>query len=102
MYSYIEPTGFDIDGFADDNQLMKRFLPRLQSYALGHSIQYCLNCILQWMNEYFLRLNQDKTKILVIAPPSIGKEIKIGGVFLNNTCVRFVDSAKKLRIHTRF
>ena len=96
LYSYIEPTGFDSDGFADDNQLMKRFLPRLQSYALGHSIQYCLNCILQWMNEYFLRLNQDKTKILVIATSSIGKEIKIGGVFLNNTCVRFVDSAKNL------
>ena len=95
LYRYMEPTGFEIDGFADDNQLMKHFLPRLQCYALGKSIQDCLSHILQWMNEYFLRLNQDKTKILVIAPPSIRKEIIIGGVFLNNTCIRFVDSAKK-------
>ena len=96
LYRYMEPTGFEIDGFADDNQLMKHFLPRLQCYALGKSIQDCLSHILQWMNEYFLRLNQDKTKILVIAPPSIRKEIIIGGVFLNNTCIRFVDSAKNL------
>ena len=27
LYKYIEPTGFDIDGYADDNQLLKRFLP---------------------------------------------------------------------------
>jgi len=98
LYKYIEPTGFDIDGYADDNQLLKRFLPVQQGYALADSIQHCLNCILQWMNEYFLRLNQEKTKILVIAPPSIRKQIKIGGVFLRNTCVRFVESAKDLGV----
>jgi hypothetical protein len=98
LYQYMEPTGFDIDGYADDNQLLKRFLPVQQGYALADSIQHCLNCILQWMNEYFLRLNQDKTKILVIAPPSIRLEIRIGGVFLGNTCVRFVDSAKDLGV----
>lgn len=94
----IEPTKFDIDGFADDNQLMKRFLPVLQSYALADSIQYCLNCIFQWMNEHFLRLNQDKTKIMVVAPPSLSKEIRIRGMFMNDTCIRFVESAKNLGV----
>ena len=73
LYRYLEPTKFDVDGFADDNQLVKRFLPAMQSYALGESIQSCLTSIFQWMNEYFLRLNPDKTKILVIAPPSVKK-----------------------------
>ena len=48
------------------------------------------------MNEHFLRLNQTKTKILVIAPPSIQKEICIRGVFIDGVCIRFVDSAKNL------
>ena len=94
----IEPTRFDIEGFADDHQLMKRFLPIMQCYALQDNIQYCLNSISQWMNGHFLRLNQDKTKILVIAPPLIKKEIKVEGVFLDANCIRFVESAKNLGV----
>ena len=63
-----------------------------------HSIQFCLNQISEWMNDHFLRLNQDKTKIIVIAPPSIKREVVIGGMFLNNQCIRFVDSAKNLGV----
>ena len=50
------------------------------------------------MNEYFLCLNQGKTKILVIAPPSIQPEIIIRGVFIQNVCIRFVKTAKNLGI----
>ena len=95
LYKYVEPTRFKIEGFADDHQLIKRFLPSLQSHALGDNIQYCLNMISQWMNDHFLCLNQDKTKILVIAPPCVKKEIIIGGMFLDDHCIRFVDSEKK-------
>ena len=98
LYKYVEPTRFKIEGFADDHQLIKRFLPSLQSHALGDNIQYCLNMISQWMNDHFLCLNQDKTKILVIAPPCVKKEIIIGGMFLDDHCIRFVDSAKNLGI----
>ena len=48
------------------------------------------------MNDHFLRLNPDKTKIIVIAPPSIKKDILVGGMFLNKECIRFVDNAKNL------
>ena len=41
------------------------------------------------MSEYFLRLNPDKTKIIVFAPPSIRKEIKIGGTFLDGQGIHF-------------
>ena len=50
------------------------------------------------MNDHFLRLNQAKTKILVIAPPSVKKEVVIGGMFLDKNCIRFVDSAKNLGV----
>ena len=98
LYKYVEPTKYTIEGFADDHQLIKQFLISLQVKALGVNIQDLLLHIGEWMNEYFLCLNQSKTKILVIAPPSLQPEIIIRGVFLENTCIRFVDSAKNLGI----
>ena len=98
LYKYIEPTNFQIEGFADDHQLIKQFLISLQVKALGVNIENLLHYIGAWMNEYFLCLNASKTKILVIAPPSLQPEIIIRGVFINNVCIRFVDSAKNLGV----
>ena len=98
LYKYVEPTGFTIEGFADDHQLIKQFMITFQRQALGESIQKLLQHIGEWMKEYFLCLNKSKTKILVLAPPSIQLEIVIGGVFLENVCIRFVTSAKNLGV----
>ena len=99
LYKYVEDTKFEIEGFADDHQLIKQFLISLQVKALGVDIQNLLLHIGTWMNEYFLCLNASKTKILVIAPPSIQPEIIIRGVFINyNVCIRFVESAKNLGV----
>ena len=98
LYKYVEPTKFTIEGFADDHQLIKRFMISMQVHALGDDIRNLMNCIATWMNEYFLCLNQGKTNILVIAPPSIHPEIIIRGVFIENVCIRFVDSAKNLGV----
>ena len=98
LYKYVEPTKFTIEGFADDHQLIKQFMITLQVKALGEDIQNLMRRIAVWMNEYFLCLNQGKTNILVIAPPSIQPEIIIRGVFIENTCIRFVTSAKNLGV----
>jgi exonuclease III len=98
LYKYVEPTKFSIEGFADDHQLIKQFMICLQQKALGEDIQNLLSHIAVWMNEYFLCLNQGKTKILVIAPPSVQPEIIIRGVFIQNVCIRFVKTAKNLGI----
>ena len=98
LYKYVEPTKFRIEGFADDHQLIKQFLIPLQRKALGKDIVDCLNHIGLWMNEYFLKLNPSKTKILVLAPPSVQPEIIIRGVLLNSECIRFVRCAKNLGV----
>ena len=98
LYRYVEPTKFSIEGFADDHQLFKQFMIGVQQKALGEDIQNLLSHIAIWMNEHFLCLNQGKTKILVIAPPSIQPEIVIRGVFIQNICIRFVKSAKNLGV----
>ena len=67
----MESTKFEIEGFADDHQLYKQFLVSMQSKALGEGINDCMKHIAIWMKSYFLCLNKTKTKILVLAPPSI-------------------------------
>ena len=42
LYKYVEATKFEIEGFADDHQLIKQFLISLQVKALGADIQNLL------------------------------------------------------------
>ena len=98
LYKHVSQTKFNIEGFADDHQLVKQFVVAMQPVALGHNIRDCLESTAAWMKEYFLCLNESKTKILVIAPPSIRKDICIDGVILAHSCIRFVESAKNLGV----
>ena len=95
---HMRATMFNIFGFADDHHLVKTFLPVLQVHALGTDIQHCFDEISIWMNEYFLCLNSNKTKILVIMPPSLSSSIIVRGTFINGDCVRFVHLAKNLGV----
>lgn len=98
LYKYVESTKFTIEGFADDHQLTKRIIIEMQEQALGEDIRNLMSHIALWMNEYFLCLNQGKTNILVMAPPSVQPEIIIRGVFIERACIRFVNSAKNLGV----
>ena len=98
LYPYIQALKYAIEGFADDHQLFKSFLPIFQTEVLGYDINECLLAISEWMNEYFLKLNKSKTKILVLGPPSVLSSIIIKGTFMDNGCVRFVNSAKNLGV----
>lgn len=91
-------TSFDVDGFADDHQLCQHFVATFQSDVLGGQINDCLRSVSSWMNTYFLKLNKSKTKILVLAPPSVLCNIRIHGTFLDEGCIRFVDCAKNLGV----
>jgi hypothetical protein len=98
LYPHIQALRFAIEGFADDHQLFKSFLPIFQTEVLGYGIEECLKAVAEWMNEYFLKLNQSKTKILVLGPPSVLSSIVIKGTFTGNSCIRFVSSAKNLGV----
>ena len=98
LYKFNVIRSFNIEGFADDNQLTKKFLVQLQVEALGDNIRNCIENISRWMHKHFLWLNADKTKILVIAPPKIQEQIVIRGVMFDNNCIRFVNSAKNLGV----
>ena len=89
---------FTVEGYADDHQLLKEFNVMFQFEILGEGIEKCFREIDDWMKEFFLKLNPSKTKIMIVAPPSIRQQILINGTFINGQCIRFVDCAKNLGV----
>ena len=66
---------------------------------LVEGIQKTFDVIENWMRENFLKLNSDKTQIMIVAPEGIQKDIMINGTFINGKCIRFVKSAKNLGVY---
>ena len=85
-----------VEGYADDNQLMKEFNIIFQVEALGEGIEETFKIIEKWMFDNYLKLNSGKTQIMVIAPEGILKYITINGTFISGNCIRFVECAKNL------
>ena len=94
----MQNVAYSAEGFADDHQLRKQFSLVCQVNALGENLNKAFWEIESWMNKFFLKLNSSKTKIIVVAPPSVQKDIIINGTFINGKCIRFVDCAKNLGV----
>ena len=94
----IQSIAYSVEGYADGHQISKQFSPMFQVATLGKNLNQCFQEISLWMNKHFLKLNSSKTKILVIAPPSVKNDIIINGTFIDNKCIRFVDCAKNLGV----
>ena len=75
-------SDFSVQGFADDHQLMTSFSVANQVYMLGENIRNVLFEVKQWMNTFFLQLNEKKTKVIVFAPKRLRKLININGMFI--------------------
>ena len=56
--------------YADDSQLYMAFEPRepMSRDEILQRIEACLNDIVSWMNKNFLKLNADKTEVIVFVP----------------------------------
>ena len=100
VYKYIESLGFSIKGFADDHQLYASFSPNLQFHYLGQKINDVLITMTKWMNSFYLKLNPNKTKIIVFGPNNIRNAIYIKGTFIDidNSCIRFNNVVKNLGV----
>ena len=88
-----------VEGYADDHQLLKGFNLVFQVEVLVEGIQKTFDVIENWMKENFLKLNSDKTQIMIVAPEGILEDILIKGTFINGKCIRFVKSAKNLGVY---
>ena len=95
----MEVVSVTVEGYADDNQLLKQFNLIFQVQVLGEGINQTFKVIEYWMKENFLKLNSSKTKIMIAAPERIKQDIIINGTFINGHCIRFVERAKILGVY---
>ena len=100
IYKHVERSGFSVKGFADDHQIYVSFTPNFQFHYLGQKINEVLNSVTKWTDSFFLKLNPNKTQIIVFGPKSVKDDINIKGTFidLDNSCIRFNNTVKNLGV----
>ena len=52
--------------------------------------------ITTWMNKQFLKINPDKTELLLLYPRELEDKVIIQGVILDDQCIRFSDQVKNV------
>ena len=105
--SYIQPLGKIISNttlsymlYADDSQLYISFKPNDPTSLCNviTAITSCVAHIRDWMSRHFLKLNDDKTEILVITTPALAHSVSISSLNLAGTEVQTVNSLRDLGI----
>ena len=96
LYKTVENQGFAIKGYADDHQVYMSFTPEFQYNVLSNQLKNIINNVYLWMSRFYLKLNPDKSQIIVFCSREIKEKILINGVFMNNNCIRFVENVKNL------
>ena len=89
---------FTTTSFADDANGKRTFSLTFQHDTLKYDIGQCMNQITLWMNEHFLKINPDKTEILLLYPKELEERVVIKGTFVNGECIRFSDDVKNVGV----
>ena len=87
---------FKSSSFADDSNGRKTFSLSFQYNILKNEIANCMSKITTWMNKQFLKINPDKTELLLLYPRELKGKVIIKGVILDDQCIRFSDQVKNV------
>ena len=96
LFDVIKDCGFSTSGYADDNNALQTFSLLFQYDLITSQLPKLMSKIKHWMNEYFLKINPDKTEIIVFLPESLRDKQLINGAFLEGDCIRFSNTVKNL------
>ena len=75
---------FVSSSFADDSNGRKTFSVTFQHNILKNEVAKCLEEVTAWMNYQFLKINPDKTELLLFYPESLENDIIIRGTMIND------------------
>ena len=89
---------FSSSSFADDSNGRKQFALTFQFSVITQDIVDCLNEIVKWSNAHFMKINPDKTEILLLCPSSLNGEVIIRGVIYEEQCIRFSTEVKNVGV----
>ena len=93
MFQYCK---FTSSSFADDSNGRRSFALTFQFDVLKYEVVKCLREVITWSHEHFMKINPDKTEILLLRPPSLIKEVIINGIIFDDQCIRFSEKVKNV------
>ena len=95
----IHNSGYMTGGYADDNHVMKTFPLSMQFNVISSDLPQIITSISTWMNKFALKINPDKTEVIVFLPPNLRQFSSTNGVILaDGTCIRFSNVVKYLGV----
>ena len=99
LYNVICAAGFNTSGYADDSNARLTFSLTFQHSVITSHLPNLMDKITHWMNYYFLKINPDKTEIILFVPQSFRHHPTINGtIFSNGTCIRFSNIVTNLGV----
>ena len=90
-----DKSSFKASSFADDSNGRKTFSLCFQYQVLKNDLSNCMNNI-TWMNKQFLKINPEKTEMLLCYPDSLKDKVIIKGVIFEDQCIHFSGEVKNV------
>ena len=90
---------FNSSSFADDSNGRRTFALTFQFSVLTAEIARAMNEIIKWSWEHFMKINPDKTEILLLRPSLLNDEVVLNGIFFQDQCIRFSDQVKNVGVY---
>ena len=89
---------FGTSSFADDSNGRRTFSLTFQYQIIKTDVVNCMKQIVEWSHAHFMKINPDKTELLLLYPPSLNKEVLIKGVIFEGECIRFSEFVKNVGV----
>ena len=70
-----------------------------QYHVLKFNLAQCMERLSKWMSVHKLKINADKTNIMLFHPSHLTEQVIIGETFFNHHCVRFSTVAKNVGVN---
>ena len=90
---------FNTSSFADDSNGRRTFALSFQFNIVKNEVVKCLKLIVEWSHTHFMKINPDKTEILLFYPPELHNEVIIKGVLFDDQCIRFSECVKNVGVY---
>ena len=93
-----EQCTFKSTSFADDSNGRKTFAVEFQLNVCKNDVPHLLQEITEWMNWMFMKINPEKTEILLLYPKELEGKIIIQGTIVGEQCIRFSKVVKNVGV----
>ena len=90
--------GFKSTAFADDSNGRKTFVVSFQYNILVNEVKNCLEQVTTWSYMLSLKINPDKTEMILFHPKSMKHQVIIGGTIVGDECIRYSKEVKNVGV----